>query len=214
MPTSLALAFLLLTQPQPTLVRAIGESEISVRADQSKLRVGVVSTAATSKRASERNAARATEIISHLRNALGQDADIRTTGYSLNRNLPDGYIASSVIEVTTHDPIAAGKVIDTAARSGATIIGGLEFDSLSDQDARAQALKQATAIARANADAIAAGLGLHFVRVISAETVPPPSPATTQRGPAIKRKTEVPTPIEPGLVDFRVRVAITIEAAP
>jgi uncharacterized protein YggE len=211
MTAPVALAALLVTQLQPTIVRAVGEAEISLHPDQSKLRIGVVSTAATTKRASAGNAARATEIITHLHDALGQDADIRTTGYSLTKSGSNGYIANSAVEVTIHHPSDAGKVIDTAAGSGASIIGGLEFSTLNDQDARAEALKQATAMARANADAIATGLGLHFVRVVNAETVPAPSPGTIK---PIKKKTQAPTPIEPGLVDFRVRVAITIEAAP
>ena len=144
-----------------------------------------------------------------MRDALGQDTDVRTTDYWLTRNVTGGYIANSAVEVTLHHPLDAGKSIDTAAKSGASIIGGLEFSTLNDQDARAEALKQATAMAHADAEAIATGLGLHFIRVVNAETVPAPSPGTIK---PIKKKTQALTPIAPGLVDFRVRVAITIEA--
>src|SRR5437879_9407887 len=86
-------------QQRPTMVRATGEAEVSVRADQTRLRMAVTSTAGTAERARAKNAERTTEVIARLREFLGQDADIRTANYSMNKNYSTGYVVNNNIEV-------------------------------------------------------------------------------------------------------------------
>src|SRR5205807_1545823 len=62
-----------------------------------------------------------------------------------------------------------GTVTDSATQAGANHVQGIQF-TLRDQDAvRAEALRQAATRARAEADVLAAALGLKVVRVLSVE---------------------------------------------
>ena len=88
---------------------------------------------------------------------------------------------------------------------------------MDEQDARSEALKQATARARINAEAIAAALGMKVLRVISAEAsalpvTTPPIPS----GPhvAAKKLSSVPTPVVSGSIEVRAQVTVTVEVAP
>src|SRR5437870_2522002 len=163
--TAAAGALLAAQEPRPTIVRATGEAEVSVRPDQTRLRLAVISTAGNAEHARAKNAERTTEVIARLREFLGQDADIRTANFSLNKNYSNGFFANNTIEVRVHDPAITGKVIDVAAKAGANIIGGIESLALDERDARAEAIKQATLQARANAESMEAALGRRTVRV-------------------------------------------------
>ena len=203
------------SQSRPTVIRATGEGVVSAQPDQARLRFAVVSTAGTAERARSRNADIATKVIAQLRDTLGQDADVRTANYSLNR-YADGYAANSTIEVRVNDPTITGKLIDVAVKAGASVVGGIDSSVAGGQDARSEALKEATARARANAEAIASALGMRLVRVISAETsASPVSVQSNLAGPmASAKKTSIPTPVANGTIEIRAQVTLTIEAAP
>jgi uncharacterized protein YggE len=110
----------------------------------------------------------------------------------------------------------ASTVIDAAAKYGAAVIGGMQPSALNEQNARAEALKQATVRARADAEAMAAALGMRVVRVLSAETVAAPAPAQPYLGPMelAKNRAVLPTPIEAGTEELHVQVSVTLEVAP
>lgn len=204
-------------QPRLTMVRATGEAEVSVRPDQTRLRLAVASTAGTAEHARAKNAERTTQVIARLREFLGQDADIRTANYSLTKNYSDGYVANNTIDVHVHDPAITGKVIDVMTKAGANIIGGIESSALDEQHARSEALKQATAQARANAEAMAAALGLRMVRVVSAEMSAPTVPTAILMGGtrlSAEKKRAAATPVEAGTVEIRAQVTVTLEVAP
>lgn len=202
-------------QAPPAVVRATGEAVGSVRADQTALRLSVVSTGRSAERAGAKNAEKTTEVVTRLRDLLGQDASIRTVNYTSNKSRVDGYFANNTIEVHAPDPAMAGKVIDEASKFGATVIGGLQPSALNEQNARAEALKQATVRARADAEAMAAALGMRVVRVLSAETVAAPAPAQPLLGPMeFAKRVILPTPIESGTEDLRVQVRVALEVAP
>jgi uncharacterized protein YggE len=201
-----------------TVVRASGEAAVSVRPDETTLHVAVVTTAGTAERASAKNAERATSVIARLRELLGQDANIKTANYTLNKSYADGYVAKNMIEIHVNDPIITGKVIDVATKSGASIIDRMESSAVDEQNARSEALKQATARARTNAEAIAAALSMRVVRVASAETSPFPIAAAPLNSispeVSFSRRAIVPTPVALGVIEVRVQVTVTLEVAP
>lgn len=200
-----------------TVVRATGEASVSVRAEQAHLRLAVVTKAGTAERAREKNAERATTVITRLRELLGQDANVRTANYSLTKDYPDGYVANNTVEVHVNDPAITGKVIDVAARSGANVISGTEAAALDEQNARSEALKEATIRAQTNAEAIARALRMRVVRVVSAETsaLPVTEPSVLTRPQVLtKKKRTVETPVASGTMEVRAQVTITIEVAP
>lgn len=197
------------------VVRASGEGIVSVRPDQVKVRISVTSSAATAAEAADQNASETSRVMGALRQALGANTEIRTTGYSLGpRYNPDlrrndGYTATNSIEVTVNDLSLAGRAIDTAAGAGATNVGGIQFTLKDSAPARAQALRLATMQAKANAEAIASGLGKSLGAVMVAQegssvSVTPIDIRTTAGAAAA-------TPVEPGNVDVRASVAIEAE---
>ena len=204
------------SQAPQAVVRATGEAVVSVRADQTALRLSVVSTGRSAERAGAKNAERTTGVITRLRELLGQDANIRTVDYKSTKSRVDGYVATNIIEVHVPDPAMASTVIDAAAKYGAAVIGGMQPSALNEQNARAEALKQATVRARADAEAMAAALGMRVVRVLSAETVAAPAPAQPYLGPMelAKNRAVLPTPIEAGTEELHVQVSVTLEVAP
>jgi uncharacterized protein YggE len=205
------------SQDRPTVVRATAEAAVSVRVQEARLRVAIVTTGGTAERARERNAERATTVIARLRDVLGPDANIRTASLSVTQKYPDGFMANNTIEAHAGDPVMAGKAIDAATRAGASVLGGVEASAMDEQDARAEALKEATVRARANAEAIAAALGTKVIRVISAETsaLPVTAPSVPSAPHvAAKKRSSVPTPVISGNIEVRAQVTVSVQVAP
>ena len=202
-------------------VHAVGDATVSVKPDLARVSFSVVTQASTAQDASSQNATLVSTVLMQLQLLLGPNADIQTVGYSLSANytyptgggLPKlvGYTASNTIRVTTADLSNTGKIIDTGIQAGATQVSGLQFALKDEEPVRAQALKLATAQAKAHADAMASGAGLHTggfrlieegVAVLSAnKTATPTAGATT-------------TPIISGLVDVQATVTIEVDLVP
>src|SRR5262249_26507196 len=119
-----------------------------------------------------------------------------------------GYTATNTIEVTLSDTSAVGRIIDIGTKAGANNVGGVRFLLKDAQSAKAQALRLATQQARAQADAIAQGLGAHIVRILAAA-----DSSTSSVSPirdAVPGAAATTTPIETG--NLEVRAVVTIEA--
>lgn len=73
-------------------VRAYGEGTVSIRPDQAKISINVVTQGQTAQEAAEANANQSATLLSALRGVLGASADIRTTSYSIvpNYRYPSG----------------------------------------------------------------------------------------------------------------------------
>jgi uncharacterized protein len=127
-----------------------------------------------------------------------------------------GYTAMNVVQVTLDDLEKIGGVIDAAAQAGANHVQGIQF-TLRDQDAaRAQALREAAVRARAQADVLAAALGVKVVRVLSAEEnslgfTPIVRPMA---GRAAMSSAAVATPVEAGTLDVAAEVTLSVEVSP
>ena len=67
-------------------VRATGEGSVSVRPDAARVSVAVVKQAATAADAASQNATAASAVIAAVRQLLGQNADVKTSSYSLIAN--------------------------------------------------------------------------------------------------------------------------------
>src|SRR5215470_3034832 len=95
--------------PQPRLISASGQASLSVKPDQAKIDIGVVTQAANAQDAASQNASQVDSVLSQLRSVLGSTADIKTVGYSISPNyrypqgappVLTGYTASNTVEVT------------------------------------------------------------------------------------------------------------------
>jgi uncharacterized protein YggE len=199
-------------------VRAVGNATVSVKPDLARVSFSVVTQAPTAQDASSQNATRVSNVLSQLQLLLGPNADIQTVGYSLSPNytyppgggLPNlvGYTASNTVRITTADLANTGKIIDTGIQAGANQVSGLQFGLKDEQPVRAQALRLATAQAKAHADAMAAGGGLHTGGFRSIEEG---FAVLSTNRTAAGAPTATTTPIVSGLVDVEATVTIEVD---
>jgi uncharacterized protein YggE len=150
---------------------------------------------------------------------------LKSISYTLNPNYQfhpgggeptiDGYVASNVVQVQLDDLGRIGAAIDAATQAGANNVQGIQF-TLRDQDAvRAQALREAAQRARAEADVLAAALGLKVVRVLTAEeNSPRVMPVRMFSRAAAATSAAAPTPVEAGTLDVTADVTLTVEVSP
>ena len=203
-------------------VRASAEAIVIAKPDQAQLDVGVVTQAATAKAAADENARKLDAVLDALRKLMGQDAEIKTISYQLTPNYTypreggqpriSGYSASNIIQVKTPDLPRVGDIIDAAYKSGANSIHSLQFNLKNDEAVRAQALREAAAKAKAKTEAIAAALGLKILRVLFAEeSGPVVRPVYAAMEAADARAANVQTPVEPGTIEVRAIVTLTVE---
>jgi len=221
-----ALASLACAQPaaQPTprpSIRTTAAATVSAKPDGVVVDVGVVTQASTAQAAAAQNASQLDSALRELKQAAGPAAQIKTISYALDPTYRypreggqpqiTGYTARNVVEVSTDDLAQAGTINDAAMRSGANTIQSLQFTLKNDREAHAQALREATLRARADADAIAAALGVKILGVLSVEEggVSPPRPIMMQA--ARMADAAAPTPVASGTIDIQATVALTVE---
>lgn len=207
--------------PQRRFVRAMGEATVAATPDQARVSVGVTIQDRTAQAAADKNAAQVKAVLAAVRQVLGAGADIRTVQYSLhpNYNSPrdntppmlTGYTASNVVEATINDLALVGRTIDAATQAGANRVESLQFGLRDPQPQQVQALRQAATRARAQAEAIAAGLNVRLGAVLSAEegAAVRPMPAAQEMFAA-----RAAVSVEPGTVSVRATVTLELEIAP
>jgi uncharacterized protein YggE len=216
-----------LAQPLPpaqlSSIRVTADAKVTAKPDRVQIDVGVTTHAASSQEAAAENARQVEAVLAAVRKAVGSSAVLKTVSYTLNPNYRyskgggeptlDGYTANNVVQVQLDELAKIGAVIDAATAAGANRVQGIQF-TLRDQDAvRAQALREAALKARADADVLAAALGLRVVRILSVEESSPrvvPVLMGTMRANAAAAA----TPVEPGTLDVRADVTLSVEVGP
>ena len=208
--------------PRPS-VRAMGEATVIVKPDQAQIDMGVVTQSPAAQAAVAQNAQKLDSVLPALRKVLGPDAEIKTISYSVSpiRVYPKeggepkitGYVATNLIRVKTNDLTQVGAVIDTATQSGANNVHDLQFTLRDDQAARLEALQKAATRAKAQAQAIASALDLKIVRVISAEEGGSAVQPVFLERMSAGLMGKAATPVEPGAIEVRATVTVTVEVA-
>lgn len=201
------------------VVKASGQATITAKPDQAEVSLAVETNASTAEAASAQNAAQSTKLLAAIRQEIGSSGTVSTSQYSLTpvyRYKQDeppeltGYRADNTIVVKTGNLALVPTVIDAGTEAGASRIEGISFALQNDAAVREQALTEAAQQARANAEAIAAGLHLHVVRVVDAES----GEAAIRPRQFIANKLMAPavaTPIEPASVQVSANVTVTLE---
>lgn len=204
----------------PPSIRTTGEAVVMATPDRAEISVGVVTQADTSQAAVEQNAKKLEATLARLRQLLGSGADIKTVSYTLSPNYRypkeggepsiTGYTATNIVRVTIDDLTQVGKAIDAATQAGANRIQSLRFTLKDERPVQAQALREAALNARRKADALASALSVQIVRILSvAESG---ATAIPYREVAFARAADsAQTPIEPGTIEIRADVALTVE---
>ena len=210
-------------RPRPTAITVTGEALISAEPDQAQLDIGVVTQARTAPETSKENAERLARVLSEVKKILGKGDEVKTSGYSLTPayrypqgGKPEivGYSASNTVRIKTSNLELVSRLIDNAMQAGANNINRLVFTLKDEQAAQLEALRAASAKAKIKVEAVAAALALKIVKITSVtegeRTIQPVfRQVTAMRAEAAPAQ----TPVEPGTVDVRSTVSMTVEVA-
>jgi uncharacterized protein YggE len=207
--------------PQPPTITVNGEATITAEPDQAQIDIGVTTQARTAPEASKDNAERSARVLAEVKRMLGKGDEARSSGYALNPQYrypqagkPEivGYTANNIVRIKMAKVDDVGKLIDAAMAAGANNISRLVFTVKDEEAIRLEALRQASAKARTKAEAIAASLGLKILRISAvSEGERSFQPILRQAPMARAEAAAAPTPIEPGTVEVRSTVTLTIE---
>jgi uncharacterized protein YggE len=198
-------------------IRAYGEGEVSVRPDQARIQISIVTRAATADQASQENATRSTTVFEEVKKLIGNAGEIQTSYYTVNAysegNPPKqtGFQVTNSIRVTVNNLNITGRVIDAAIAAGANRVDSLTLGLRDDDPVRLEALRAAGQRAKQRAEAIATGLGVRVGQVISADEGYSARPLTTEDSRALAAAS---TPIEAGSMTVRATVTVEYEIVP
>ncbi|MHB8164458.1 MAG: SIMPL domain-containing protein [Methanoregula sp.] len=208
------------------VIHSSGTGNVIGTPDRAQVTFSVETENPDVKVAQQDNAQKMAKVIDALV-AIGIPRDaLKTTGYNIypvyddtTKSLFDQkvrtYRVTNTLTVTLHDVSRTGEVIDVAVASGINQASSIQF-LLSDEQSqvlRTEALKEAVARARADADTVAAAMGTNITGVQSADISGGYSPVLFENyqyaaGDAMM-KSAVPTPIQPGDITVSAQVSIT-----
>ncbi len=172
------------------------------------------------------NATLANKVMDALKTKGINKENIETASYSLREEFKwnevirksesVGYKTTNRVRVKVQDLGAVGEVIDAAVSAGANSVNSISFALTKETEAslRAEALKDASANARAKAQSIAEGLGISVGPVYGASESSGYSVPYYAKSFATMDNMEsgsAPTPITPGDIEFTTSVSVQFE---
>lgn len=204
-------------QPPPFIATsAVGEARITP--DRATLHVAVESRGQSAAAAAAENARLQTRVIEAVKAAGVAAAQIRTAGYNISPEYAyqegkaprvTGYRAANTVQVEIRNIATVAKVIDAALGAGATNIGALQMYPSNPDAARREALQQAVAKARADAEALAGAAGGSLGALIEMSSTQYEVPRPVEQAFAAMARADVaPTPIETG--EYRVTASVQV----
>ncbi len=203
--------------PQPRTLTVTGEGEARAVPDQAQLSAGVVTAARTAAAALAANTKAMNGVFATLKKAGVPDKSVQTSNFSVSPQYPNdnsdtrrivGYQVSNTVNVTLDDLKQLGPALDALVASGANNIGDISFAIRNPgplaMQARAAAVRDATA--RAQAYAKAAGLSLGPILSVQEGEYSPPRPM--MRAMAMAAPPSLPVPVAAG--EQTVSASVTI----
>jgi hypothetical protein len=121
---------------------------------------------------------------------------------------------SNSLAVATAQLAIAGPLIETAVRAGANTIGDLVFGLADPHPPRAEAIRQATAVATAEAQTLAAAAGVELGEVLAIALDQPAVHPVRVQTARFEMAAGSEPPLVPGEVTVRVGVAMTYGIVP
>jgi hypothetical protein len=194
-----------------------GQGLIQVPPDRAWVTVSAETKGANARETQRRNTEAMRPVQEALRNARIPGDAIRTVSYDLqqefdfvnNRRVSRGYVARNAIEVRVDEVARVGEVLELVVGQGATNLGGLRFDLKDRAKLERDALRQAVADARAKAEAVAAGAGRTFDRVMRVEEAGVAMPQPMYRGAQAMAVEAAEVPVASGRIEIRATVTVT-----
>jgi uncharacterized protein YggE len=205
-----------------------GTARIQKPADEARLSVGVTTEAPEARTALSRNSERMDAVIAALR-AAGLTEDEYSTGqfrirpeYDRRpRNAPEdwkprivGYTVSNALDVATSRLELVGELIAAANDAGANDVSITGFALSKPERFRPEVVRDATAIAIADARTLADAAGLELVRILRIDASPAePRPLIARDAPMAMARmaADAAPPVEAGDVTISATVRIVYE---
>jgi uncharacterized protein YggE len=229
--TSLARASNLAAVPaasQLTGIAVCGHGVGRVQPDQAQVQVGVQTTAANAEDARAQAAQAMTAVLAALKKNGVDDKDIQTGylsiqpvyDYSAGKQQQTGYLAYNSVTVTIRKVDNVGAVVDAVTQAGGNhvVVNGVQFSASDPSQAQDEAVQNALADARRQAQKVAAASGVSVgtpisIQVGSCGQSSTPQVAFADKGAANGSSGSPPTPIQPGQqqVDAYVGVVFAIK---
>lgn len=211
------------TNEHRPFIQVAAESTVVASPNQVEIDLGVTTQAPRSREAAIRNAELVKSVLEALTHAAGPSANVRTISYTFtpeyrhpkDRGRPaiTGYTATNMVRASLNELDRVGDVVDAATRAGANQIHRIQFGLKDQQAVQTQALREAVMKARAQADALAAALGVKVARILSvteSQRVVRPYDVMRLGMEAAAQS----TPIEPGSIEVSATVTLSVEIAP
>lgn len=209
--------------PQDPIVVTTGASTVRAAPDRAVIALSTTARASSPVAAQRQSA----DAMAAVRKALAANGlteqAVRTVRYDVQplfdyvngKQVSRGYQASNGIEVRVDALDRVGAVLDAVVGAGATDVGGVRFDLRDRETLEREALKQAVAVARAKADAAAAGVGRAIDAIIRIEEsgLQAESPQPVMMRMAAERVAAEPTVVSPGEIEITARVTLTARLA-
>jgi len=197
------------------------ETEVEVAPDLAVLDFGVVTQATTAAAAASQNSERMEAMLAAVRKALGPKARLSTGTYALRGNYTTprdgsepriaGYTATNVMQLKTAELARLGEVIDIAVWAGANQVQRIAFTLSDPAAAHHLALRDAVLKARSEAEVIAAALGVRIGTFHSLVEQDVGQVRPLMRNAMVgQAQSASVTPVEPGLIQVRARVVLTV----
>jgi uncharacterized protein YggE len=208
-------------QSPPTIV-VNASAEIEREPERAVLVLAVESEGATARAASQANANAMESVLRALRGQGLESRNIRTISYRLDpvygrRARPDsaptivGYRAVNMVQATVDSIGRLGGVIDAGIDAGANRVAGLQYELRNPDEARLEALEQAVAKARREAEVVARAAGQRLgdpININMSSDVPRPRPMYDMVASQRVEMSQANTPIEGGTLTVVASVNI------
>ena len=200
-------------------IQVTGQAQVSLPADQALVTFAVETEGPSAGEAPAENARRMEAVLAAVRGAEVPELEVETFGYSLRPEYEvsregsgtrsiSGYRVQNHILVTVPEIDATGAVLDRAIDAGANRVANLRFEASDTREARLEALRQAVARAREEAQAIATAMGVGLGAVLEVQGgASAPNPRSLG-GMMVRAAAEASTPIEGG--DQMVTANVTV----
>lgn len=202
----------------PATISGSASSEVKFVPDRATIRISVQTRATSAAAAASENARKQNAVLGALRSLGMSNEQLSTADYNVSpeyRYQPNsaptlvGYTVTNSIVADVRDVAQIGKVLDAALSNGANMISSLEFYSSNTDAGRRQAVANAVAKARAEAEVAARAAGgtlgsLMQLNISGGAYPPPPRPMMAAN---FAGKSAEATPINPGEQTLTVNIS-------
>lgn len=201
-----------------------GSAEIKKAPDMVSVSIGVEEEDKNADAAMKKTAAKIEAVVAAIKAGAGQETTYSTDTVSLypvyeaidpkkpKPPLTIAYRATSTLTVRTSDLKSVGKLIDSAAKTGANRIESLIFSLKDNREAEQQALAQAAQNALNTAATLAKASSVKIKRTLLVQQESGVTPMRFKTALYVARDAEESSmPIEPGSVSVSAQVGLTFE---